>query len=256
MSFSTPEQIAINRKELGIPDELIPQSIAIIMDGNGRWATERDLPRPFGHKQGATVVREIVRKAASLDLDNLTLYSFSQQNWARPKEEVDALMHLYAEYLIEERKTVMDNNVRLRHIGLRDGLPDMVLRELDISVEESSKNTGMYLSLALNYGGREEIVDATKRLAGKAVAGVVSPEDISVEMFANSLDTAGTPDPDLLIRTAGEMRISNYLLWQISYSEFYVTDKYWPDFTGDDLCQAMLAYAKRDRRFGGLNDSK
>lgn len=253
MAGATPQEIIKNRSELGIPDQLIPKSIAIIMDGNGRWATERDLPRPFGHKEGATVVRNIVSQAAALGLENLTLYSFSQQNWARPEEEVQALMHLYAEYLIHERKTIMESNVRLRHLGRRDGLPDMVLRELDKTIEQSSTNTGMYLSLALNYGSREEILDATKKIAQLVKDETISIDQIDEKLFADSLDSAGTPDPDLLIRTAGEMRISNYLLWQISYSEFYVTDKYWPDFTSKDLCEAIVAFAKRDRRFGGLN---
>lgn len=255
MAGATAEQIAANRRALGVADEQIPRSIAIIMDGNGRWARQRNLPRPFGHREGAKVVRAIVKAAAALGLESLSLYSFSQQNWSRPPEEVDALMHLYAEYLVEERQTVMDNNVRLRHLGRRDGLPEPVLRELDESVRVSSSNTGMFLGLALNYGGREEIRDAVQRLAAQCAAGQLTPEQIDNDRISESLDTAGMPDPDLLIRTAGEMRISNYLLWQMSYTEFHVTETYWPDFSQDDLHEAILAYAARHRRFGGVDTS-
>jgi undecaprenyl diphosphate synthase len=258
---NSPEQIKAAREELGFSDssdfsnKSFPASIAIIMDGNGRWARKRDIPRFMGHREGAKVVRRIVTESAHLGLEALTLYSFSQQNWSRPADEVEALMHLYTEYLIEERQTVMDNNVRLRHLGSREGLPEPVLRELDETVRVSSTNTGMFLCLALNYGSREEMVSASQKLAKRAVVGEISPDEITPEMFADSLDTCGVPDPDLLVRTAGEMRISNYLLWQISYAEFYVTDAYWPDFDEAQLHKAIRAYVNRDRRFGGVDDS-
>ncbi|MCK5114173.1 MAG: isoprenyl transferase [Phycisphaerae bacterium] len=252
---NSPEQIKLAREELGFSAGRFPASIAIIMDGNGRWARQRDLPRFMGHREGAKIVRRIVTESARLGLEALMLYSFSQQNWSRPAEEVDALMQLYTEYLIHERQTVMDNNVRLRHLGSREGLPEQVLRELDESVRVSSKNTGMFLCLALNYGSREEMTTAAQKLATRAVAGEISPDDITPEMFADSLDTHGVPDPDLLVRTAGEMRISNYLLWQISYSEFYVTDTFFPDFDEPELHKAIRAYTNRDRRFGGVDDS-
>ena len=254
---NSPEQIKAARQELGFSSdtENFPASIAIIMDGNGRWARQRDIPRFMGHREGAKIVRRIVTESTRLGLSALTLYSFSQQNWSRPPDEIEALMQLYTEYLIKERPTIMDNNVRLRHLGSRKGLPELVLRELDESVRVSSTNTGMFLCLALNYGSREEIVSAAQKLAKSVVAGEISPDEITPEMFTDSLDTHGIPDPDLLVRTAGEMRISNYLLWQISYSEFYVTDVYWPDFDEAQLHKAIQAYANRRRRFGGVDDS-
>ncbi|MFP4105755.1 MAG: isoprenyl transferase [Phycisphaerae bacterium] len=253
MSVIPQSVIAKNREELGIPAERIPRSVAIIMDGNGRWAREKDLPRTEGHYEGAKVVRKVVTEAARLGLESLTLYSFSIENWRRPEDEVNALMHLYAEYLIEERPMLMDHNVRLRHLGRREGLPDRVLKELDESVRVSSTNTGMWLCLALNYGSRAEIVDAVRAIARKSAEGDLPPRDISSETIDDHLDSAGIPDPDLVIRTSGEMRLSNFLLWQISYSEFYVTETYWPDFGPEGLRDAIRDYAGRNRRFGGLN---
>jgi undecaprenyl diphosphate synthase len=255
MPHPTAEEIAAARASLDIPDENFPRSIAIIMDGNGRWARKRNMPRFLGHHQGAQTVRRIITEAVRLGMENLTLYSFSQQNWSRPKEEIDALMHLYAEYLISERPVIIDNNIRLKHLGQREDLPEMVLKELDESVRVSQNNTGMILCLALNYGSREEILQAVRKLAGRVRQGEIKPEEITEEAFANTLDTAGVPDPDLLIRTAGEMRISNYLLWQLSYSEFYVTDTYWPDFDENEFHKAVIAYANRHRRFGGVDES-
>jgi undecaprenyl diphosphate synthase len=255
MPQATPESIAQARRDLGLEGKRVPASVAIIMDGNGRWARKRGLPRPVGHQEGAKVVRRIVTEAARLGLHALTLYSFSHQNWSRPRDEVNALMHLYAEYLIHERPMVMDNNIRLRHIGRREGLPRMVLDELDESVHVSESNSGMFLCLALNYGSREEILHATRKLARRAIEGCLQPEDIDERMFASALDTVGVPDPDLLIRTSGEMRISNYLLWQISYAEFYVTDTHWPDFHEGEFHKALQSYADRDRRFGRIDDS-
>jgi len=222
------------------------------MDGNGRWATQRGLPRAAGHERGAKNVRRIVTEAARLGLDSLTLYSFSIENWSRPAEEVSVLMHLYATYLVRERATVMEHNVRLRHLGRRDGLPDIVLRELDESVRASADNTGMFLCLALNYGSRAEIVDATRGLARRAAEGQLDVSQIDEDMISASLDTAGVPDPDLMIRTSGELRLSNFLLWQSSYAEFYATDVYWPDFDESEFHRALEAYQGRHRRFGGL----
>jgi len=249
------KSIAAARRELGLRDDRTPRSVAIIMDGNGRWARARDLPRVAGHREGAKVVREIVTEAARLGLEALTLYSFSIENWNRPRDEVRALMHLYAEYLVNERPTVMENNIRLRHLGRRQGLPHSVIRELDETLRCSADNTGMYLCLALNYGSRAEIEDAVRSIAERVAKGRLSPEEIDHDLIGDSLNTSGVPDPDLLVRTAGEMRISNFLLWQISYAEFYVTERFWPDFGVADFHEALRAYADRHRRFGGLDRS-
>jgi len=247
-----PEAIAAARRELGIPDQRIPRSVAIIMDGNGRWATRHGLPRIAGHRQGAKVVRRIVTESARLGLDALTLYSFSIENWSRPADEVNALMHLYAEYLLHERRTVMDHNIRLRHLGRRQGLPDEVIKELDESLRVSAGNTGMFLCLAINYGSRTEITDAVRRMAQKLQRGEISIDQIDQDAISANLDTAGLPDPDLVIRTSGEMRLSNFLLWQVSYAEFYVTDALFPDFDEWQLHKAICAFAGRSRRFGGV----
>jgi undecaprenyl diphosphate synthase len=253
MADISPQAVAAARRELGIPEASIPRSVAIIMDGNGRWAKNRGLPRPAGHEEGAKVVRRIVTEAARLGLEALTLYSFSIENWRRPEEEVNSLMHLYADYFIRERPTIMEHNIRLRHLGRRAGLPQSVLTEMDETTRQAAGNTGMYLCLALNYGSRAEIVDSVRRIAGKVRAGELDPSQIDDACVAGSLDSAGVPDPDLLIRTAGEMRISNFLLWQISYTEFHVTDVLWPDFTEDEFRKAIGEYAGRKRRFGGLD---
>lgn len=256
MADVSPQAVQAARRAMGIADDHLPRSVAIIMDGNGRWAHTRGLPRPAGHEAGAKVVRRIVTEAARLGLDALTLYSFSIENWSRPLNEVQALMHLYADYLVSERSTVMEHNIRLRHMGRRDGLPQEVLTELDESVRVSAGNTGMYLCLALNYGSRAEITDAVRKIAAQAADRKIRPQDIDEALISRSLDSAGVSDPDLVIRTAGEMRISNFLLWQISYAEFYVTDVYWPDFTELEFQKGLLDYASRERRFGGLAKSK
>lgn len=253
MADVSPEAVAAARRKLGIPEERIPRSVAIIMDGNGRWAKQRGLPRTAGHEQGAKVVRKIVTEAARLGLDALTLYSFSIENWRRPKEEVSALMHLYADYFVNERPTIMDHNVRVRHLGRREGLPRQVLEEMDETLRLSQDNTGMYLCLALNYGSRTEIADAIRGIAARCAAGELDPEDVDDSTISGELDTAGVPDPDLVIRTSGELRLSNFLLWQVSYAEFYVTDAFWPDFHEEELQKALHAYAARHRRFGGLS---
>ncbi|MBI4578078.1 MAG: isoprenyl transferase [Planctomycetes bacterium] len=240
------------REELGVEPEQLPRHVAIIMDGNGRWANLRGQPRIQGHIEGAANVREIVTHCARLRLEALTLYSFSTENWKRPRAEVDALMDLYAEYLVRERPTVMENNVRLIQVGRRNGLPDRVLRELDRTQEVSRNNTGLKLCLAINYGSRTEIVDAVRAIADEVKSGRLAPGDIDEATIDAHLYTAGVPNPDLLIRTAGEMRISNFLLWQISYAELYVSDVLWPDFRKEHLNEALRRYAGRQRRFGAV----
>jgi undecaprenyl diphosphate synthase len=238
--------------ELGIPRERMPRHVAVIMDGNGRWARQHGLERVEGHEAGAANVREIVTHAARLGLGYLTLYSFSTENWRRPPDEIAHLMKLYVEYLIKERQEIMDNDIRLVQIGRRAGLTADVLRELDETVALSGHNRGMTLCLALNYSSRSELVDAVRVIARRVAAGELSPEQIEEDTIGGALYTAGMPDPDLLIRTSGESRVSNFLLWQISYAELYVTDVLWPDFHRDDLNAALREYARRDRRFGGV----
>ena len=255
MADVSPEAVAEARAALGVPEGRIPRSIAIIMDGNGRWARARGLPRSAGHEAGANVVRDTVSECARLGIEALALYSFSIENWHRPPNEVNMLMHLYADYFRRERQTVMEHNIRLRHLGRRDGLPPAVLREMDESLRASAGNTGMFLCLALNYGSRAEITDAIRRIARRVAAGELRPDDVTEEVLSDHLDTRGVPDPDLLIRTSGEMRLSNYLLWQVSYAEIHVTDAYWPDFSVAELHRAIRTFAGRHRRFGGLDDS-
>ncbi len=237
---------------LGVPRGALPRHVAIIMDGNGRWAQARGLPRIEGHRVGAKTVREIVTQCARLEIECLTLYSFSLENWKRPRAEVDGLMSLYAQYLASERGLIMDNNVRLQQLGRRDGLPAEVLSELDRTAGLSAGNSGMRLCLALNYGSRTEILDAVRSLASRAVSGQLRPDDIDERVFSEALYTRGLPDPDLLVRTAGEMRVSNFLLWQISYAELHVTPVLWPDFGVEDLHEALRAYAARERRYGDV----
>jgi len=241
------------RVELGLAPQELPRHIAIVMDGNGRWARRQGLPRIRGHEQGATAVREIVTHCARLGLDALTLYSFSSENWKRPRAEVEFLMELYRHYLVAERGEIMDNNVRLVHLGRRDGLPDKVLREMDATVERSAVNTGLRLCLALNYGSRAEIVDAVRRIAARVRDGRLPVEAIDEQTIAAALYTAGLPDPDLLIRTASERRLSNFLLWQLSYTEIHVSDTLWPDFRVEHLHEAIKDYAGRERRYGDVN---
>ncbi len=234
---------------------LLPRHIAIIMDGNGRWAQRRGLPRIEGHRRGVKSVREIVETCADLGIEQLTLYCLSSENWKRPEAELSRLMSLLEQYLIEDRSTIMRQGLRFAAIGRREGLTPGVIKELNRTLELSRNNTGMRLCLALNYGARSEIADAAKAIAEKVAAGELQPSEINEEVFAQHLYTADMPDPDLLIRTAGEMRLSNYLLWQISYAELWVTEKCWPEFRKPDLMQALRAFASRDRRFGGLKVS-
>jgi len=223
------------------------------MDGNGRWAQRLGLPRIEGHRRGVASVRRTTEECARLGVRQLTLYCLSSENWKRPQQELDFLMHLLEQYMIEERSLIMKQNIVVRVIGRRDGIPPRVLREIDKTIEVSSRNTGTLLCLAINYGGRAEMVDAIQRIARDVGNRLVDPETIDEEAVSRYLYTSGMPDPDLLVRTAGEMRISNFLLWQISYAELWVTEKCWPEFEIGDLHQAIRDYAARDRRFGGLD---
>jgi len=238
--------------EFDVPKERRPRHIAIIMDGNGRWAQRRDLPRIEGHRRGVASVRRTVEECARLDIQQLTLYCLSSENWKRPQNELDFLMHLLEQYMIEERSTIMKNNIVVGIIGRRDGIPDNVQCEMDKTIEMSSHNSGTRLCLAINYGGRAEMVDAVRAIARRVQDGELALADIDEKAISQHLYTAGRPDPDLMIRTAGEMRVSNFLLWQISYAELWVTERFWPEFSEEDLHQAIHDFAKRDRRFGGL----
>lgn len=249
-----PDPVDTN-EAFGLEPEQVPRHIAIIMDGNGRWAQARGQIRLAGHREGAKSVREIVEACVALPVRYLTLYSFSMENWNRPKDEVAGLMHLYAEYLIKERDELMENNVQLVQIGRRDNLPVDVIEQLNQTIELSANNTGLTLCLALNYGSRYEIADAARKLAARVANGELTVDQIDEEQFADSLYTVGIPDPDLLIRTAGEYRLSNFLLWQLSYAEFYVTDVLWPDFRTEHLHRAIQDFAHRERRFGRVSQA-
>jgi undecaprenyl diphosphate synthase len=244
----------------GSPDETLarqvnfdqlPAHIALIMDGNGRWAAQRHLPRVEGHRAGIDAVRDVVETSARLGIGVLTLYAFSVENWKRPRAEVNTLMLLLKRYIRLELGTLHANNIRFRVIGRAEELAPDVQRELDVGIQQTASNTGMLFNIALNYGGRAEIVDAARR----AIAAGVAPEALDEKRFSDFLYTAGQPDPDLLIRTSGEMRVSNFLLWQIAYAEIWVTETLWPDFRRRDLLEAILAYQKRDRRYGGIKPS-
>ena len=230
----------------------LPGHVAIIMDGNGRWAKARRLPRTRGHAEGVESVRAVTRHGARRKLRQLTLYAFSEENWKRPAREVRLLMRLLRRFLIRERGEIMDNDVRLEAIGRIDRLPADVRKELDKTREMSRANRGMVLNLALSYGGRQEIVDAMRAIARRVEAGELKPDDITEEVVAAHLYQPEMPPPDLLIRTAGELRVSNFLLWQISYTELYVTPLTWPEFREDGLEEAFTAYRARVRKFGGL----
>jgi len=244
-----------NDDALNVPPENRPKHIAVIMDGNGRWALKRNQPRIAGHRAGAKAVRDIIIECARLKIEALTLYSFSMENWKRPADEVGALMNLYLEYLVKERQELVDHNVRFVQLGQREGLPESVLKEMDQTTQATSNCTGLTLCVALNYSSRAEITVAVRKIAEQVKTGQLDINEIDEQTISNNLYTAGIPDPDLLVRTAGEMRISNYLLWQISYAEIYVTDVYWPDFRIENLHQAIQEYARRNRRFGGLDET-
>ena len=229
---------------------VLPAHVAIIMDGNGRWAKERSLPRVEGHRRGAESVRSVLRTAARLGVKYLTLYAFSVENWNRPQDEVDTLMKYLARYLKSEQREMNDNNVKLQAIGQTSRLPKFVRDQLKATRESLSQNTGTTLTLALSYGGRTELVDAVRGIAEKARDGEIDPAKISEQTISGHLYTSDMPDPDLLIRTSGEMRVSNFLLWQISYAELVVTDRLWPDFGEPEFCAALEEFAGRNRRFG------
>jgi undecaprenyl diphosphate synthase len=220
------------------------------MDGNGRWAKKRFFNRVKGHEKGTETVREIVRACRRIGVRVLTLYAFSTENWQRPKHEIEALMFLLSRYLKSEREEMMENNIRLEVIGLKEKLPEKIQEDLKKSMELTGQNDGMVLNLALSYGGRSEIVEMTRKVAEKAKNGRIEPSHITEETVSDHLFTSGKPDPDLLIRTSGEMRISNFLLWQIAYSEIFFTPTLWPDFTEEELFQILTEYEKRERRFG------
>jgi undecaprenyl diphosphate synthase len=226
--------------------------VAIIMDGNGRWALRQGLPRIEGHRRGVASVRRVTEECARLGLAQLTLYCLSSENWKRPQGELDFLMHLLEQYMIEERSLIMEQNIRVVVIGRREGIPPATLGEMDKTISITAGNSGLRLCLAINYGGRGEIADAARDIAYAVREGKLTPESIDEAAIEGRLYTAGMPDPDLLIRTAGEQRISNFLLWQLSYTEIWFTEKCWPEFEEADLHEALSWFAKRDRRFGGL----
>jgi undecaprenyl diphosphate synthase len=239
---------------LGLDPQRLPRHIAIIMDGNGRWARQRGLPRIEGHRRGVKSVRATVEECCRLGIGQLTLYCLSVENWKRPQQELDFLMALLRHYLVEERAEIMEQNIRFTTIGRKSELPAPIIREIDENERISRENSGMVLCLAINYGGRAELVDAVRALAEQVRQGRLEPSHIDESTLSDALYTSGMPDPDLLIRTAGERRVSNFLLWQISYAELWVTDACWPDFDRNCLHAALRDYANRERRFGGLKD--
>jgi undecaprenyl diphosphate synthase len=238
-----------------IDDTRLPRHIAVIMDGNGRWAKRRHLPRVAGHRAGVEAVRSTVETSARLGIEVLTLYAFSVENWKRPPFEIEALMTFLKEYLRKELENIHRNNIRFQTIGRTNELDESVQFELRSATRKTANNTGMRLNVALNYGGRVEIVDAFRKLLEKCQRENRTPESITEADIARNLYAAELPDPDLLIRTSGEMRVSNFLLWQIAYAEIYVTDTLWPDFRRPDLFAAIIDYQKRERRYGGLNEN-
>jgi undecaprenyl diphosphate synthase len=249
-----------NREEADLLDKLalnqLPQHLAIIMDGNGRWAQRRHLPRIAGHRAGVKAAREIIETCARLKLPCLTLYAFSLENWRRPQAEVDFLMRLLREYLKRELPSIHKNNIRLLIIGRSEQLPEAVRKDIEAGMRLTAKNTGMKLVVALNYGGRAELVDAFNAMLDQVRANGLSAFRADEQTISEHLYTAGLPDPDLLIRTSGEMRVSNFLLWQIAYAEMYVTETLWPDFSRARLLEALADFQKRERRYGGLGNTR
>ncbi len=239
-------------RAVGLTPEQLPRHVAIIMDGNGRWAQRKGLPRIAGHRRGIQSVRSIVEEGCRLGLEQVTLYCLSVENWKRPERELRFLFRLLRHFLKAERDELMEQKVKLRMIGRREGLPAEVLRELDRTIDMTAENEGMTLCLAINYGGRTEIADGMRQMALDVKAGRLDPQTVDESTIERYLSTAGMPEPDLLVRTAGEMRLSNFLLWQVSYAELYVTETLWPDFRGDDLLAACRAFGGRQRKFGGL----
>jgi undecaprenyl diphosphate synthase len=241
------EEVAWSATDLPVPGH-----IAIIMDGNGRWAKERGLPRTEGHRQGVESVRRTVRAALELGISHLTLFSFSSENWTRPRQEIYDLFGLMRRFIRRDLADLHKNGVKIRVIGTRAGLDPDILRLIDDAVHLTKDNSSLNLTIAFNYGARDEIARAAARIAGEVAQGALAPEDITPERFGAYLDTADTPDPDLLIRTSGELRLSNFLLWQLAYSEFVFVDAYWPDFSRETLEAAIVEFQRRTRRFGGL----
>ncbi len=238
--------------DAGLDPVRLPRHVAIIMDGNGRWAQQRGLPRIEGHRRGVQSVRDTVEECCRLGIEQLTLFCLSVENWKRPQTELDFLMALLHQYLIAERAEIMEQNIRFTTIGRREGLTPRVLQEIEENIRVSGGNTGMVLCLAINYSGRAELVDSVRHLADLVRRGQLDPDSIDETTLSDALYTAGMPDPDLLIRTAGEMRISNFLLWQISYAELWMTPRCWPYFNPDALHEGLRDFAARERRFGGL----
>ncbi len=235
--------------------ERLPRHVAIIMDGNGRWAQGRGLVRTAGHKAGVKTLKNVLKTAIDLRLEALTVYAFSTENWKRPRPEVDFLMKLFSDYLIKELEEMNDYNVRIRFIGRKDGMPESLQRQMTAAEELMKDNTGIRFNVAANYGGQDELLRAARSLAQRVAAGELSAADIDEELMEASLDTAGDPPVDLVIRTSGDQRLSNFLLWQSAYAEFYFTDTNWPDFTPACFVDAMVEFAGRDRRFGGLKNT-
>jgi undecaprenyl diphosphate synthase len=252
MFFFSKKTKNIDDIEISIDKDRIPAHIAIIMDGNGRWAKERKLPRAIGHGAGVEAIRNVVKECSKIGVKYLTLYAFSTENWVRPKEEINALMKLLLEYLKSEIQELHSNDVIVNHIGDISKLPRECENELREAYEKTKNNKGLVLNLAVNYGGRDELVTAMKKIAEEYKTGAIKLEDISEEVVASHLYTSNMPDPDIIIRPSGEQRISNFLLWQCAYSEFWYSNIYWPDFKPKDLHRAIYDYQKRDRRYGGL----
>jgi undecaprenyl diphosphate synthase len=252
MFFFSKKTKNIDDSEISIDKDRIPAHIAIIMDGNGRWAKERKLPRAIGHGAGVEAIRNVVKECNSIGIKYLTLYAFSTENWVRPKEEINSLMKLLLEYLKNEIQELHSNDVIVNHIGDISKLPKECENELLEAYEKTKNNKGLVLNLAVNYGGRDEIVTAIKKIAEEYKTGSIRLEDINEEVVASRLYTSNMPDPDIIIRPSGEQRISNFLLWQCAYSEFWYSNIYWPDFKTKDLHRAIYDYQKRDRRYGGL----
>jgi len=232
----------------------VPNHVAIILDGNGRWAKAKGLPRNAGHVQGARVVEDMCEITYNMGINYFTVYAFSTENWSRPKEEVDALMKLLRNYMVNCKKRANKNNMKVRVIGDKTGLDEDIQEKIADLEEATAGNTGLHFTIAINYGGRDEITRAAKKLAAKVEEGTLKASDITIDMLGSELDTGDYPDPDLMIRTCGEQRISNFLLWQNAYTEFYFCDCAWPDFNKAELEKAVEAYNKRDRKFGGIKD--
>jgi undecaprenyl diphosphate synthase len=247
--FSKKKSVDLRGK---ISEHKVPQHVAIIMDGNGRWAKKRGLPRIAGHHAGMKTVKKITIAANEIGVKILTLYAFSTENWSRPKDEIDYLMKLPQQFLSLELDELIKKNVQVRVIGWREGLPDYTLFALDEAIEKTKRNTGLILNFALNYGSRKEMLESMKAMYADVQSGRIKLDQIDEELYSHYLQTTGLPDPDLLIRTSGELRLSNFMLWQLAYTEFYFTPSYWPDFSNDHFFQAIEQYQLRIRRYGGL----